>query len=112
MDALRRTVVPVAERLRMWVDPTLPMPESFNLRAYTQANAIAWLRGGGTVDGTMPEMVSMGTGSMEVALHLLEGAILGTIPRMGWTYHGMVPRERDDILRIMGLAEKYWSKIK
>lgn len=107
MSATSLNRMPVAERLRMWVDPTIPMPRSFDLACFTQSGAISRL------GGDLPfQAVSMGNGSMEVALFLLEGAILGTIPRLEWTYHGMIPRERDDVTRIMGLAEKYWSKIK
>lgn len=92
--------------MKLWVDPRKPMPEGYDLHARNQEQAIAYLEQHDVAE------VSIGTDCIEVCLHLLEGAVLGTIPPTSLRYHDYTQAESRSIERVMKLAQKYWEKIR
>lgn len=95
--------------IRLWVDPVRDMPDGFNARARSVTETLEYLRSGMVSAICLNYSPEDGRTSRDIALWILEQALLGDLPKLSWTVDADDPESASGIIRALRGAEECWS---
>ena len=96
--------------LKMWLDDERPMPEGFDLRVKTAAEAIDAIRRGGVSMVSLDHDLGDGNGTgYEVAKYIEESAFNGGLIPMEVRVHSANPVGRANMNRCIENAKRFWG---
>jgi len=96
--------------MKVWLDDIRPMPEGYDIHAYSAAEAIELLKSGKVTEISLDhDLADLERDGYEVACWIEKHAYDGTLPKLIWKIHSANPVGVSRMRSALTQAEKWWS---